>query len=115
MRNSFPKARLVVAFQPHLYSRTKLLFNEFVTSFNLVDELLLLPIYAAREVNDSAITSQTLAAAIPHSKYFPNFLTAQNYLVQTLRAGDVFLTLGAGDVYKIAETLVSPLTVKAPP
>ena len=115
MRNSFPKARLVVAFQPHLYSRTKLLFNEFVTSFNLVDELLLLPIYAAREVNDSAITSQTLAAAIPHSKYFPNFLTAQNYLVQTLRAGDVFLTLGAGNVYKIAETLVSPLTVKAPP
>lgn len=105
-RELFPRARLTVVFQPHLYSRTKLLLKEFAGSFALADEVLVLPIYAAREKPDPTITSQTLATAISHSKYFPDFLTAQKYLRQRLRAGDVFITLGAGDVYHLAESLV---------
>ena len=108
-REHFSQQRLIVAFQPHLYSRTKLLFNDLAASFGAADEVLLLPIYAAREPNDQTVTSQDLAAAIAANKqnvkYLPSFAAAEKYLTKQLRRGEVLITMGAGDVYKIAEAL----------
>ena len=106
-REHFPQQRIIVAFQPHLYSRTKLLFNDLAASFGVADEVLLLPIYAAREPDDQAVTSQALAAAIaakkPDAKYFSSFAATEKYLSHRLQRADVLITMGAGDVYKIAE------------
>ncbi len=103
-RAKFPKRRIVVVFQPHLYSRTKLLFDDFVVSFSQADEVLVLPIYAAREARDPAVTSQILAAAI-QARYFPTFAAAEKYLNQRLGRGDLLLTMGAGDVYVLTQAL----------
>ncbi len=108
-RERFPERRLVVVFQPHLYSRTKLLFNDFVVSFGQADEVLLLPIYAAREKPDSTISSRRLALAVAEAgtpaRFFGSFRTAEKYLDRRLGRGDLLLTLGAGDVFALAEKL----------
>ena len=108
-REKFPKRRIIVAFEPHLYSRTKLLFNDLTASFNLADEILILPIYAAREKPDPSITSQMLAAAInargQSAKYYSNFATAKKYLANHLHHHNVFLTMGAGNIFALAQKL----------
>ncbi|MBI2097868.1 MAG: UDP-N-acetylmuramate--L-alanine ligase [Candidatus Vogelbacteria bacterium] len=111
-RERFPKERLVLAFQPHLYSRTKLLFSDLAESLAAADEVLLLPIYAARERPDSAINSRLLAAAVSQAgtptRYFGTFQTAEKYLNQQLSRGDLLLTLGAGDIFVLGEKLRYP-------
>ena len=96
-REKFPHRRIVVIFQPHLYSRTKLLFKEFTESFNDADEILILPIYAAREPKDKTISSRILATAIPRAIYTPNLSAVEKHLAKTNRH-DLILNLGAGDV-----------------
>ncbi|MFH1170793.1 MAG: UDP-N-acetylmuramate--L-alanine ligase [Candidatus Vogelbacteria bacterium] len=96
-REEFPRRRIIVIFQPHLYSRTKLLFKEFTESFADADEILILPIYAAREPKDKTISSRILATAIPRATYVPNFLAVEKHLAKTDRH-DLILNLGAGDV-----------------
>lgn len=97
--------RLMVIFQPHLYSRTKLLFREFTGSFSQADEVLILPIYAAREPRDLAISSRTLAAAIPQATYVPNFSSAIRRISALANRDDLILTLGAGDVFVLGQKL----------
>jgi UDP-N-acetylmuramate--alanine ligase len=100
--------KIVVLFQPHLYSRTKALFNDFAKSFKLADKVLLLPIYFAREDKDESISSEKLADAINQkgdkAQAFSSFELAENY-VKGLNLGekDVFVTMGAGEAYKVAE------------
>ncbi len=103
LREKFPegKKKLTVVFQPHLYSRTKLLFDDFSESFDEADEVLLLPIYAAREEFDESISSEMLAAKIGEKAKF--FATKEETIayINTLSAGRVILTLGAGDVHTL--------------
>jgi len=105
------KKKIIVLFQPHLYSRTKALFGDFVKSFNDADQVLILPIYFAREDKDESVSSDLLAEGIglegikTHS--FPDFETAEAF-VKSLNLGksDVFVTMGAGEAYKVADKVL---------
>lgn len=108
----FPDQKLVVAFQSHTYSRTKALLNEFVTAFEDADELVMTDIFpSAREQPDSSISSDLLCAEI--QKKFPK-LQARNlktnqalteFCKTQLHEGDVFITVGAGDIYKVHQMI----------
>ena len=105
---SFPKKRLVVVFQPHRYSRTKALFNEFLTCFDNSDVLIILPIYAASEEKIKGVSNKNLCKAIKNNgdkKVFfsSGFDDCLELLLNELQKGDIFLTLGAGDVYSLGE------------
>lgn len=97
--------RIVLAFQPHTYSRTYALFDDFVRELRTVDQLVLAEIYAARERNKIGISSKDLAAQIPGSVYFETLPEITAYLRDTARPGDVLLTVGAGDIYTAGEAL----------
>jgi len=105
VRRDLAPQRLIVVFQPHLYSRTKLLFKEFAESFSAADEILVLPIYAAREPVDKTISSRILASAIPRAIYVSSITAAAKRLTQTTGPQDLILTLGAGDVFVLGEKL----------
>ncbi len=110
-RELYPDKRLVIVFQPHLFSRTKLLINEFATSFNQADEVILTPIFPAREVFDPTINSEMLAEKIkpncPKVSVFSDFKSIEEYLKKTLDSNDVLITMGAGEQYKIGEALLN--------
>ncbi len=105
------KSRIRVVFQPHTYSRTRTLWNEFVKCFDGVDELILADIYPAREVFDGVTKSENLAEDI--KKYGTNVLFMDSfdkicsYLNETASEDEVIFTMGAGDVVKIAEILTA--------
>jgi UDP-N-acetylmuramate--alanine ligase len=112
LRELYPKGekKITVLFQPHLYSRTKALFDDFVKSFNKADQVLLLPIYFAREDKDESISSEKLAEAIaltgdnPTAQAFSSFELAENFVKGLkLGANDIFVTMGAGEAYKVAD------------
>jgi UDP-N-acetylmuramate--alanine ligase len=100
--------KITILFQPHLYSRTKALFDDFAKSFKGVDKVLILPIYFAREDKDESISSEKLANAITktgeNAEAFSSFELAENY-VKGLNLGskDVFVTMGAGEAYKVVD------------
>jgi len=101
--------RIFVAFHPHLYSRTRDLLDEFATAFADADEVLIAPIYAAREVDDGSISSDLLAeriqAAGTHARA-ADFAEIESLLQTEPKLGDVIMTMGAGDIYKVADALV---------
>lgn len=99
--------RTIVIFQPHTYSRTKALFDEFVDQLRRPDMTILAEIYAAREQNTIGISSKDLANEIPNSMYFESFDEIIKTLRWTAAPGDLILTVGAGDIYKVGERLVS--------
>ncbi len=99
--------RTVIVFQPHTYSRTKALFDDFVEQLNRPDLCFLAEIYAAREKNTLGISSEDLAKKIPNSLFFPSFDELERALAWSVAPGDIVLTVGAGDVYKIGEDLVA--------
>lgn len=98
--------RTILAFQPHTYSRTAALFDDFVEQLKRPDVLLLAEIFAAREQNTIGISSQDLADKVENSFYFPTFDELESALRVTARPGDIILTVGAGDIYKVGEHLV---------
>ena len=134
-REKFPKEKIVVAFQPHLYSRTKEHFDEFGPALALADEVIVLPIYAAREPVDPSVSSEILAERIqknrqipkdlqpgktpqlaenPQDKkspqkvsFFKDFKSAGKYLKKHLELGDVLFTMGAGDIAKLSGIVLS--------
>jgi len=113
-KESWPDRRIVVVFQPHRYSRTQALFDDFTRSFYQSDMLVVLPIYAASEKAIKGVDSQLLFEEIrAHGHkdvvFMPSFTAAVSHLKQTLTPGDILLTLGAGDVYKLGETLLKEL------
>ena len=97
--------RIVVAFQPHTYSRLKNLFREFSEVLTLPDRLYLADVYAAREQDVFGVSSRDLAASIPGAVYCGSFDELCERLREDLREGDMFLTVGAGDIYKVGERL----------
>ena len=98
--------RVICAFQPHTYSRTKALFEDFVRELSTVDLAVLTDIYAAREQNKDGVSSADLAERIPGSVYCPGLPDLTEFLARTARPGDIILTVGAGDVYKAGEKLL---------
>jgi UDP-N-acetylmuramate--alanine ligase len=108
-REMFPQKRIVVVFQPHLFSRTKLLLHDFARAFQDADEIILAPIFPAREAFDSTISSDLLAKEITKQgkKVFSlqNFFDIEKYLTSHLKRDDVLITMGAGEAYKISDNL----------
>ncbi|MPZ77478.1 MAG: UDP-N-acetylmuramate--L-alanine ligase [Deltaproteobacteria bacterium] len=108
------KRPLTVIFQPHRYSRTQDLFEEFLTAFEGADRLVLTEIYAAGEDAIPGMTGQALYQAIKRQGHMDvEFIADKESIARQLTgrlvAGDVVLTLGAGDVYKIGEAIVEAL------
>ena len=98
--------RIIMAFQPHTYTRTKALFSEFVEQLGKVDVLVLAEIYAAREQNTIGISSRDLQQKIPGSVYCETLPEVTAYLSSIARPGDVILTVGAGDIFRAGEALL---------
>ena len=98
--------RRVVVFQPHTYSRTKALFDDFVRELRRPDMTVLAEIYAARETNTIGISSADMAREIPNAMYYASFEEIEKALSWTAAPGDLILTVGAGDIYKVGEHLV---------
>ena len=98
--------RVICAFQPHTYSRTKALFQDFVDELRTVDIAVLTDIYAAREQNTVGVSSMDLAREIPGAVYCPALGDVTAFLRETAQPGDILLTVGAGDIYKAGEALL---------
>ena len=98
--------RVICAFQPHTYSRTHELFNDFVEVLKVPDITLLAEIYAARETNTLGISSRDLAEQIPGSVYCPTLDDVTAALRRLAQPGDLILTVGAGDIYTAGEQLL---------
>jgi UDP-N-acetylmuramate--alanine ligase len=110
-RQCWPDHRLVVAFQPHRYSRVATLFDDFTRAFYEADSLLVLPIYSAGETPIAGIDGQTLCEGIREhghkdTSFHEGLDAAVSHLKEILTAGDVLLTLGAGDVWQVGEKLL---------
>ena len=111
IQTSWPDRRKVVVFQPHRYTRTQALFDDFTRAFYQSDILLVLPIYAAGEKVIQGVEAESLCEAITahgHKNviYAPDMNNAVSILETLLKPGDLMLTLGAGDVWKAGETIL---------
>lgn len=98
--------RVVAVFQPFTYSRTKLLFEEFVEVLQIPDETVLTEIMGGREQNTYGVESAELAARIPGSTVLPSFQAVADYIRATAGEGDLVITLGCGDIYKAAHLIL---------
>ncbi len=98
--------RLLVAFQPHTYTRTSKLFDRFVEELRLADAAILAEIYAARETNTLGISSTDLCARIPGSVYCSTLDKTAEALRRIAQPGDLILTVGAGDIFRVGEKLL---------
>ncbi len=98
--------RLICVFQPHTYSRTKALLEEFSLAFEYADKVLLSDIYAARETDDGSVSSAVLAKKIgDKAQYCGDIPNTAEALRKTLSDGDVAVVMGAGDIWKIFDIL----------
>ena len=98
-------ARIICAFQPHTYTRTHALFDDFVEVLREPDLTILAEIFAAREVNELGISSKDLAQRIPGSEYYSTLPEVTQRLRELAKPGDLILTVGAGDIYTVGEAL----------
>lgn len=98
--------RSVVVFQPHTYTRTAALFEDFLQQLRRPDVVLLAEIFAAREKNTIGISSSLLAEKLDNAIFYPSFQELETALREIARPGDIILTVGAGNVYKIGEDIV---------
>ncbi|MCL4382544.1 MAG: UDP-N-acetylmuramate--L-alanine ligase [Patescibacteria group bacterium] len=110
----FPGKRIICLFQPHTFSRTKALLSAFGRAFSGADEVVIVDIFpSAREKVDKTISSKILALEIKKNQknvhYFAKLNEAGDFLAKILLPGDIMLTMGAGDVYKIYDDLISKI------
>lgn len=99
------KNRVWVVFQPHTYSRTKSLLEGFAEALPVADKVVICDIFPAREKDDGSIHSRDLADKIPNAVYIGDLDAAGEYLKENTEDGDMLITMGAGDVYKIGYKL----------
>lgn len=98
--------QLTVIFEPHTYSRTAAHFDGFAKALSGADLAVLVDIYAAREINESGVSSSALADAVPGACYAPSYESAASLARSSAERGGMILVLGAGTVYKIADMLL---------
>lgn len=116
-RARYPSRRLVAVYQPHMYSRTKTFFEQFLRAFNLADLVIIADIFPARERDTGIVSAQELAAAMSKQPHFAQgkaqvlyggHVQATTEVLQSiLRSGDLALIMGAGDIYTVTEKLLS--------
>ncbi len=108
-----PEGRLICVFQPHTYSRTHELYADFLTAFDAADRVILPDIYAAREQNTVGVSSASLAAELnaaagfDKALYCPSLSEAAAAALALIRPGDTLLLMGAGDITRVTETVLS--------
>jgi len=108
LRGEYPRGRIIVVFQPHLYSRTKLLLKDFAKSFKDADLVVLADIYAAREINDGTTHSRDLAIKIGKRAQYAGVLSeVSTRILKEARRGDIVITMGAGDIYTSGDTITT--------
>ena len=100
-------SRILCAFQPHTYTRTKALFPEFVEALTLCDQAILAPIYAAREQNTIGIYSSDIAREVPGALSFDTFDEIADYLRQNAGPNDLVLTMGAGNINQVGPMIIA--------
>ena len=107
---NYPHNHLWCVFQPHTYTRTKAFLEDFAKALSLAENIILADIYAAREKDTLGISSKTLQAEIEKlghkCYYFPSFDEIENFLLENCTQGDLLITMGAGDVVNIGESLL---------
>lgn len=107
----YPHRETWCIFQPHTYTRTKTFFHEFAEALSLADHIILVDIFAARETDTLGMSSQLLAEELKKSGadvyYFPSFSEVENFVMKTCIHGDLLITMGAGDVVNIGESILS--------
>jgi UDP-N-acetylmuramate--alanine ligase len=115
-RQRFPGRRIVALFQPHTFARTRYLLDGFRTCFRGFDRLFLLETYAAREAIADGMTAEQLSREVeePRPGYFPDFESAAEGVAAELRPGDVFFTVGAGDVNEVGPMVLERLRARSP-
>ena len=107
-------ARVLCAFQPHTYTRTKALFGDFVRELKGADRVILAEIYAAREQNTVGISARDLADHIPGAEFYPTLPQVTQRLEELAQPGDLILTVGAGDIFTVGEALAAAGREDAP-
>lgn len=99
-------------FQPHTFSRTFMLLNDFVKALSIADKVIISDILPVRETNKWGVKSTDLTSKIPQSFYIPTFEEISDFLLNNVKPGDLIITLGGGDVYKCANLIVKKLSDK---
>lgn len=111
MREKYPKRRLTAVFQPHTYSRTYALFDDFIDALSKADRVVMVPIYAARETNESGVSSEQIVESLRQkgidAEYFHTREAAALSVKGSVSADDAVLVMGAGDITTVANALVS--------
>ena len=111
VRELYPERDITIVFEPHTFSRTSMLFDDFAKVFSYADRVLLLPIYAARDDNPKGISSRELAVkSLDYNKnvlYVPTYEDAIQNLKEATKSNDVIVILGAGSITKLAGELVA--------
>jgi UDP-N-acetylmuramate--alanine ligase len=108
-RTRYPSSRIWAVWQPHTYSRTQALFNEFASAFAEADEVVVTEIYAAREPKQE-FSSKKVVDAMPRLAHFiPSLPEVSDYLIKNLRPGDALLVLSAGDADQISTNVLTHL------
>lgn len=106
----YPHKKLYVVFQPHTYTRTKALLNEFAKALMYCDEVILPDIYPARETDTLGVSSGDLSKRINQlggsARYIPDFASCEKFILEAVKPGDLLITMGAGNVVNIADDLV---------
>lgn len=98
--------RVIAIHQPHTFSRTKMLMNEFAQVLSKVDHVIVSPIYAARETNDEYnVYAEDLVKLLPNGEYQPDFEHIAQRVKEMAQPGDLFITLGCGNIYLAAELI----------
>lgn len=109
---NYPHNKIWCAFQPHTYTRTKALLNDFASSFGDADHIIITDIYAARELDTGEINSKILVDKIKECNpegdtyYMESFEEISSYIYENMKPNDIVLTMGAGDVYRIGEMIL---------
>ena len=106
----YPHKTTWCVFQPHTYTRTKAFLDEFAQALSKADKVVLADIYAAREVDPGDISSADIMEKIKElgteAYYFPTFDEIENFLLKNCVTGDLLITMGAGDIVKVGESLL---------
>ncbi len=97
--------RVIVVFQPFTFSRTKMLKDEFIKALSIADEVILTPIMGSREVNTYDIYSEDLQKELKNSVIIDGFENIKDYLFENYHQGDLVITMGCGDIYKVCRLI----------
>lgn len=112
-RTRYPKRRIWAVWEPHTFSRTQVLENDFIQALNLADQVIVLKIYAAREENPG-YSAEKIADALPAGKahYLSEFKEAAAELTKNISPGDILITFSAGEAIKVSQQVLTGLRLK---